>query len=123
MLVDGHSQSGGRSSSSCAAWELDRYFEGLLKQVQGGVRVVVLRVKRTRNADLVCMERIRDFIEEMNQRKVPVMLSGVRDDFADKLKKPVSPRHCAVWDAVAFAGGLSPMRDDGPSTEADPASC
>jgi SulP family sulfate permease len=70
-----------------AAWELDRCFEELLEEVDDGVRVIVLRVKRTRNADLVCMERIRDFIQEMNARKVPVLLSGVRDDFADKLKR------------------------------------
>ena len=42
-----------------AAPELDRHFDGLRKRV--GVRVIVLRVKRTCNPDIVCMERSAAF--------------------------------------------------------------
>ena len=46
-----------------AAPEFDRYFDALRERK--GLRIVVLRVKRTRNPDIVCMERLQHFITEM----------------------------------------------------------
>jgi hypothetical protein len=34
---------------------------------------------------MVCLELLYEFLEEMNNRKVPVLLCGVRDDFATAL--------------------------------------
>jgi SulP family sulfate permease len=65
-----------------AAPELQEYLADLTRRVKEGVRVVVLRVKRTRNPDMVCLELLQRFIEDMDARKVPVLLCGVRDDFA-----------------------------------------
>jgi sulfate permease, SulP family len=65
-----------------AAHELDEYLADLTRRVQEGVRVVVLRLKRTRNPDMVCLERLQRFIEDMSRRDVPVLMCGVRDDFA-----------------------------------------
>jgi SulP family sulfate permease len=65
-----------------AAPELDRYFGALEEKVPTGLRAVVLRVKRTRNPDMVCMERIQHFIQDMEKHGVLVFLAGVRADFA-----------------------------------------
>jgi SulP family sulfate permease len=68
-----------------AAPELDDYLEEMARRVEQGARVVVLRVKRARNPDMVCLERLQHFLEDMGSRKVPVLLCGVRPDFARAL--------------------------------------
>jgi len=37
-------------------------------------------MKRTRNPDMVCMERLQHFLQEMHVRNVTVLMCGVRDD-------------------------------------------
>jgi SulP family sulfate permease len=66
-----------------AAPELDRYFDGLRERAD--LRFIVLRVKRTRNPDIVCMERLQHFIVEMQGKGVTVLLCGVRPDFAQAM--------------------------------------
>ena len=66
-----------------AAPELDRYFDDLRERA--GLRAIVLRVKRTRNPDIVCMERLQHFIVEMQAKGVTVLLCGVRPDFAQAM--------------------------------------
>jgi SulP family sulfate permease len=70
-----------------AAPELDQYLLDLEARVEKGVRVLVLRLKRARNPDMVCLERLQHFIQEMQHRGVPVLLCGVRQDFADALAR------------------------------------
>jgi len=67
-----------------AAPELDRHFDGLRKRME--VRIIVLRVKRTRNPDIVCMERLQHFIVEMQAKGMTVLLCGVRPDFAQAMQ-------------------------------------
>ena len=70
-----------------AAPELDSYFGVLEKRIlQAGIRCVVLRVKSTRNPDMVCMERFLHFITDMQQHGVFVLLCGVRPEFARVMK-------------------------------------
>jgi sulfate permease, SulP family len=64
-----------------AAPDLDRCLEGLKKKLKEGPRIVVLRLKRTRNPDVVCMERLEQFLKEMQKQKVTILLCGVRADF------------------------------------------
>ncbi len=68
-----------------AAPELDRYFAELRQRTEAGLRVIVLRVKRTRNPDIVCMERLQHFLLEMEGLKITVLLCGVRADFAQAM--------------------------------------
>jgi SulP family sulfate permease len=68
-----------------AASELDRHLEGLRSRA-AGASVVVLRLRRTRNADSVCVERLDQFLHEMEANGVTVLLSGVRDDLARTLR-------------------------------------
>ena len=58
-------------------------FDRLLRNFQESARAgapIVLRLRRTRNPDLVCLERLDLFLQEMALRRVPVLLSGVRPD-------------------------------------------
>ena len=69
-----------------AAPELDRYFADLKERTKVGLRVIVLRVKRTRNPDIVCMERVQHFVLEMQKQGVMVLLCGIRADFAQAVR-------------------------------------
>ena len=66
--------------------ELDAVFEVLTQRVKEGAKVVVLRLKRARHPDMVCMERIQRFIQDMQAQNVPVLLCGVRYDLASALE-------------------------------------
>ncbi len=68
-----------------AAPELERCFDELRKRVKTGMRIIVLRVKRTRNPDMVCMELLQRFLKEMEQERIVVLLCGVRGDFAQAM--------------------------------------
>jgi SulP family sulfate permease len=66
-----------------AAVELDRCFDHLKRRTEDEhIRFVVLRLKRTRNPDMVSLERFDHFLHEMQARGVAVLLCGVRPDFA-----------------------------------------
>jgi SulP family sulfate permease len=68
--------------------ELDALFDTLWNRVrEDGVRFVILRVKRTRNPDMVCMERFEHFLREAQQAQVTVLVCGIRPDFATALDK------------------------------------
>jgi SulP family sulfate permease len=68
-----------------AAPELEELFAEITRRVDSGTRLVVLRLKRLRNPDMVCLERLQQFIEQMETRGVPVLMCGVRKDFAQIL--------------------------------------
>lgn len=64
-----------------AAPELDRYLTGISRRItEGDIAFVVLRLKRVRHPDVVCIERIEHFLREMTKRGVTVLLAGVRPD-------------------------------------------
>jgi SulP family sulfate permease len=65
-----------------AAPELDEQFAELRRRVARGARIIVLRLKRTRNADMVCLERLQNFIKGMHECNATVLLCGVRPDLA-----------------------------------------
>jgi SulP family sulfate permease len=69
-----------------AAPELDEFLAELSRRADQGARVVVLRLKRVRNPDMVCLERLERFIKDMDRRGVPVLLCGVRPDFAQAMQ-------------------------------------
>jgi SulP family sulfate permease len=70
-----------------AAPELDRYFKELKeKALNKAIHVIVVRVKRTRNPDMVCLERFEHFIEDLKTKGIAVLLCGVRPDLAKALK-------------------------------------
>jgi SulP family sulfate permease len=70
-----------------AAPELERYLSDLLKRAAAEKsRYIVLRLKRVRNPDMVCLERIEHFLHDAQKLGVTVLLAGVRPDFLAAIK-------------------------------------
>ncbi|MCV7421754.1 SulP family inorganic anion transporter [Mycobacterium yunnanensis] len=64
-----------------AAPELDRYFDALRSRIHDdGVQFVILRLKRVRDPDAVCIERLEHFLREENGHGATILLAGVRPD-------------------------------------------
>jgi SulP family sulfate permease len=64
-----------------AAPELDRYLTALRERIEDEqVKFLVLRLKRVRHPDVVCIERIEHFLREEAEHGVTVLLAGVRPD-------------------------------------------
>ncbi|HJT75974.1 MAG TPA: SulP family inorganic anion transporter [Gemmataceae bacterium] len=69
-----------------AAPELAEHLAELTRRADAGARVILLRLKRARNPDMVCLEHLQRFLKDMEARKVTVLLCGVREDFAQALR-------------------------------------
>lgn len=68
--------------------ELDRCFDGLKQRTSdAGIEFVVLRLKRTRNPDLVFLERLEHFLHEMQRHGRTVLLCGVRPELAEAMAR------------------------------------
>lgn len=64
-----------------SAPELEEHLDAAAETVKEGIRVIVLRLKRARNPDAVCLSVLGRFIDRMNAAGVSVLLCGVRPDF------------------------------------------
>ncbi len=103
-----------------AAPSLEEHLEAITERAAAETRVIVLRVKRARNPDAVCLQVLEKFIHQMDQQRVTVLLCGVRRDFASVLKSSgfedrIGPRRIfhesvGVWsstmEAIREAYGL-----------------
>lgn len=70
-----------------AAPELDRYLEQIKRETsRTGIRYIVLRLRRTRNPDVVVVEHLERFLRDAHQRGLTVLLAGVRPDLAKILR-------------------------------------
>jgi SulP family sulfate permease len=70
-----------------SAPDLEKHLEEIAKHANDGIRVVVLRLKRVRNPDAVCIQLLDAFLEQMNARKVPVLLCGIRPEMGRIMRK------------------------------------
>jgi sulfate permease, SulP family len=68
-----------------ASPELEAIFTELHARAAAGVKVIVLRLKRTRNPDMVSMQLFEQFLRDMHDRGVIVLLAGVREDFSQAM--------------------------------------
>lgn len=124
-----------------AAPELEQHFRTIEEVRHEGVRVVVLRMKRARNPDAVCLHVIDEFIERMREHSVIVILCALRPDMMKALESArilarlgreyvfVFEENGAVWtstlQAVSFAYtiidddlcSICPRKDRGQSTD------
>ncbi len=66
--------------------DLERHFDTIAGQAQPPARVIVVRLKRVRNPDAVCLELFERFLAKMKDRGVHVILCGVRLDFAEVMR-------------------------------------
>lgn len=69
-----------------SAPDLERHLDTIARRSQNGIRIVVLRLKRVRNPDAVCLALFEQFIANMEARDIAVLLCGVREDFAKILQ-------------------------------------
>src|SRR4029077_18142930 len=68
-----------------ASPELEAIFARLQARAAAGVKVIVLRLKRTRNPDMVSMKLFEQFLHDMHDLAVVVLLCGVRADFSQAM--------------------------------------
>lgn len=66
---------------------LERHFEEIERHVNDDTRVVVLRLKRARNADAVGLAQLELFLERLRERDVHVLLCGVRTEMFERMQK------------------------------------
>ena len=69
-----------------AAPELDEHLEKMVAATEEGARVIVLRLKRVRNPDAVCLQVLKHFLEHMRRLEVPVILCALRPDLMKALE-------------------------------------
>jgi sulfate permease, SulP family len=47
----------------------------------------VLRLKRVRNPDVVCLERLEHFLRDAEKLGITVLLAGLRSDFLESIER------------------------------------
>ena len=60
--------------------KLEQHFDTIEARLADGAKVLVLRLKRVRSPDAVCMQLLNDFVERIEARGVDVIICGVRDE-------------------------------------------
>lgn len=69
-----------------AAPDFDRFIANIKARAQQqGARFLVLRFKRVRHPDVVCVERLEHFLREAQHDGLVVLLAGLRADFREML--------------------------------------
>jgi sulfate permease, SulP family len=76
-----------------AAPELEQHLETIAQVASDGVRVIVLRLKRARNPDAVCLAILDRFIERMDDARVAVLLCGLRPKLMKVIESSGLLRH------------------------------
>jgi sulfate permease, SulP family len=67
--------------------DLERGLAAIEERARDGVRIVVLGMRHVRNPDAVCLTVLDGFLQRMAERKVIVLLCGVRKSLAKVLKR------------------------------------
>jgi SulP family sulfate permease len=71
-----------------AAPTLESHLEGAARKAREQLsRHIVLRLKRVRNPDAVCLERLEHFLREAQRQGLVVLLAGVREDLQGALER------------------------------------
>lgn len=71
-----------------AAPELDRTFARIERQARDeGVRHVVLRLKRVRHPDVVCLEHFEHFLKRSEKNEITVWLAGLQPDLLQSFRR------------------------------------
>ena len=85
-----------------AATELEEHLDTIATTAQQGVRVVVLRLKRARNPDAVCLGVLDRFVQRMNADDVTVLLCGVRPNLMKVMESSGLVRHLGADRVFVF---------------------
>ena len=98
-----------------SAPDLDKHLAAFAERAQAATRVVVLRLKRVRNPDAVCLELFERFLDKMRERNIRVLLCGVRADFAramrsSGLEAKLGKEHLFLEQERVFSSTLDAVR-------------
>ncbi len=66
--------------------ELENAFDNIREQLSSDTQVILIRLKRARNPDAVCLKVFDDFIDSMHRRATIVLLSGVHEGIRQSLE-------------------------------------
>jgi sulfate permease, SulP family len=66
--------------------ELEKQLDSIREEAPETLKAIVLRLKRVNNPDAVCMDVLQRFIERMHQRKVVIIISGIKEAMARTLR-------------------------------------
>jgi SulP family sulfate permease len=69
-----------------SAAELEQHLETIEARIGPTTRAVVLRMKRVRSPDAVCMHLLDEHLARIQARGVEIVMVGVRQDLADALE-------------------------------------
>lgn len=81
-----------------------------------GIRIIVLRLKRVRNPDAVCLSLLEDFLERMDKLGITVLLCGIRQDMFKVFEKiglttRLGPNRIYTESDAAWSSTLAAVRD------------
>ena len=96
-----------------SAPDLEKHLMRIEHRATDGILIVVLRLKRVRNPDAVCLGLLEDFLKRMKSHGVRVLLCGVRHDLFRTLsnvgltawlgKDNIYPESNAAWSSTQSA--------------------
>lgn len=66
--------------------DLENVFDAIRAQLTPDTRVILIRLKRARNPDAVCLKLLDNFIDSMHQQAIIVLLSGVHEGMRQSLE-------------------------------------
>src|SRR5262249_48535294 len=69
-----------------SAPDLEKHLTAIDRRAADGIKVIVLRMKRVRNPDAVCLRLLDDFVKRVRARGITVLLCGVRRDLGRTLQ-------------------------------------
>jgi SulP family sulfate permease len=103
-----------------AAPALEAHLSTIRRRAGDGIKVIILRMKRVRNPDAVCLKLLDDFVQAWQAEGITVLFCGVRRDLAQIFRSTglaarLGPEHIfherpSVWsstlDAIRYAYDL-----------------
>lgn len=100
---------------ACAP-EFERLLETIEADCPPELQVIILRMKRTRNPDAVCLHVLQLFIERMQARNTVIMLSGVRKNLSRVMQNVgidviVKPQNIYSEEAEIWASTVDAFQD------------
>ena len=66
---------------------MEEHFRTIERRLTGNTKVLVLRLKRARNPDAVCLHLLSDLVQRTEDRGIQVILCGVNDDLHEMMQR------------------------------------
>jgi len=98
-----------------SAPDLERHLEQIRRQCGQLTRIVVLRLKRVRNPDAVCLRLLDEFVADLQARNIRVYFCGVRRDLAEAfdrcgLRQRLGEKYLFLESAATWSSTLEAVR-------------